>query len=179
MLTLNDRRWEGLEGGYRRPYDPRPALRRLAGGGNVDDAWQELWDELHHQGDVGEASYAALVALVDVQERRRDLDWNFYALVGCIETERHRKGNPALPSWLARAYERALQRALDLALADLQTSTGALVVRSALAVVALAKGQLELGALLGWLDESEITELVEDRLAWSELYARGDDKPGT
>ena len=65
-MILTDPKWEGLEGGYRIPYDPRPVLSKLASGLEVDHAWDELWNELHHQGDVGEASFAAVTALVDL-----------------------------------------------------------------------------------------------------------------
>ena len=40
-------------------------------------------------------------------------------------------------------------------------------------MVALAKGQIKLGALVSYLDESELDELLEDRLAWGELYDAG------
>ena len=54
MLNVDDIRWTKLAGGYRVPYDPRAALRKLASGTEVSEAWKELWQELHHQGDVGE-----------------------------------------------------------------------------------------------------------------------------
>ena len=54
MLNVDDIRWTKLSGGYRVPYDPRAALRKLASGTEVSEAWKELWQELHHQGDVGE-----------------------------------------------------------------------------------------------------------------------------
>jgi hypothetical protein len=38
-----------------------------------------------------------------------------------------------------------------------------------MAVVTLARGDLELGALLAHLDENEIGELLEQFLAWDEL----------
>lgn len=47
--------WGELEGGYRQRYDPRPAFAALADG---HGDWDELWQELHHQGDVGVASYS-------------------------------------------------------------------------------------------------------------------------
>jgi hypothetical protein len=53
-MDLNDARWRGLKGGYKMPYDPRPALQRLAAGVERGAAWDELWQELFHQGDVGE-----------------------------------------------------------------------------------------------------------------------------
>ena len=54
-------------------------------------------DNLHHQGNVGEASYAAVTALVDLYCSDHLPDWNLFALTATIEVERHRKGNPSLP----------------------------------------------------------------------------------
>ncbi|MEG0881483.1 MAG: hypothetical protein RSH52_09485, partial [Janthinobacterium sp.] len=60
-LSLDDPLWTTLEGGYRMPYDVAKALKAMQAG---DDVWHELWEELHHQGDVGVASYAAVPQLV-------------------------------------------------------------------------------------------------------------------
>ena len=70
MLSLDDPRWRTLRGGYRVPYDPTPALRRLAAEWVNEPAWEELWNELHHQGDLDEASYAALTVIVNLAQRR-------------------------------------------------------------------------------------------------------------
>jgi transposase len=94
MLSLTDTIWRELEGGYRVPYDASKALARMEGG---ESAWDELWNELHHQGDVGVASYAAIPQIVRIYEARRGSDWNLYALAATIEIERHRKTNPLLP----------------------------------------------------------------------------------
>jgi len=66
MLSLDDERWRTLEGGYRMPFDPRPWLERLATGKENDVVWHEFWEELHHQGDVGVASYATVLPLVQI-----------------------------------------------------------------------------------------------------------------
>jgi hypothetical protein len=63
MLPLFDAKWAKLTGGYRVPYDPSAALSRLEQG---QDVWPELWNELHHQGDVGEDSDAAVPHLVRI-----------------------------------------------------------------------------------------------------------------
>lgn len=68
-LDFGDERWPGLRGGYRIPYDPRSALCSLEQGKDVEAAWQELSTELYHQGDVGEASYAAVPHLVRIYEQ--------------------------------------------------------------------------------------------------------------
>ena len=102
MLELDDRRWSELEGGYRVPFDPRPALRQLERGVGLSDAWRELWDGLHHQGDVGLASYAAVPHLVRIHAAHAAADWNTYALLEVIEWERHVDRNPTIPDWLKR-----------------------------------------------------------------------------
>lgn len=56
MLKLDDPRWSEMEGGYRIPFDPRPLFGKLQANQDVETVWNELWNELHHQGDVGEAS---------------------------------------------------------------------------------------------------------------------------
>ncbi len=164
--------WPKLEGGYRIPYDPRPAVESLTQAPTDQEVWNELWNELHHQGDVGEASYAAVPLLIDAC-RNAPRDRNFYGLIATIETERHRIANPVLPKWLEDRYQGALREAKLFALADLEGSTDPLLVRSALAVVALCSGQHELGALLAFADTSQVREVLQQWMAWSELY-RGD-----
>jgi hypothetical protein len=47
MLSLTDPIWRELEGGYRMPYDASKALGQMEGGESV---WEDLGEELHHQG---------------------------------------------------------------------------------------------------------------------------------
>jgi hypothetical protein len=58
-----------------------------------------------------------------------------------------------------------------LALADLADKPDELTLRSALSVVALSRGDIKLGALLNHAETDEIAAYVEDKLAWSSLYA--------
>ena len=85
MLSFEDKRWQNLEGGYREKFDPRPQLSKLLANNDTKVAWHELWEGLHHQGDIGEASYAAVPELVRIYRERRELDWNTYAIVGVVE----------------------------------------------------------------------------------------------
>jgi hypothetical protein len=173
MLSLEDPRWNGLTGGYRTPYDPRAALKRLRSDGASQEAWHELWNELHHQGDVDEASYAAVPVLVGIHSETHGLDWNLYALSATIEIERHRKTNPALPDWVRTDYDQAWPDLVEAALDDVRASTDPLLLQSGLAVVAIGKGMLRLGALISDLDESELQEILESKLAWSSIYDAG------
>ncbi len=166
MLPLDDARWPKLLSGRRTACDASSALRAMESG---SDVWDQLWDELYHQGDVDEAAYAALPHLVRINAKR-SRDWNLYALAATIEIERYREGNPPLPEWALGPYTEAWAALRDLALADLAAPADPLLVQSALSVLAIAHGQRELGALLWHMDATEITEFVEERLTWSGLY---------
>lgn len=170
MMKLDDPKWRELKGGYGIPYDPRPALKRLEQG---EDVWGELWENLHHQGDVGVASYAAVPHLVRFAKALPARDWNLYALTSAIEVERHRTSNPAMPEWLHEEYRQAWDELLHLGISDLRQTIDPLIIRSIVGVLALARGHIKLGAFIAHMDASELDEMLEDRLAWSELYDIG------
>lgn len=169
MLSLEDVTWKEFHGGYRIPYDASIALRSMQSG---IDVWDELWNELHHQGDVDVASYAAVPQMVRIAADSASRNWNFYGLVATIEVERHRKGNPPMPAWLKADYESGLAGAAALASADLDSKTDSATTCAILSVLALAKGELKLGAMVTGMDTSELDEWLEERVAWSELYEK-------
>ena len=171
MISNSDPRWESLKGGYRVPYDPRSALGLLRSDGANTAAWQELWNELHHQGDVGEASYLALVALVVIRKTLVLPSDQLFGLASTIEVERHRNSNPPMPDWLVQDYREAWRALLEFALQDLRASDDPETLQFALAVVALSRGLLALGAVVWHHDDSTLREYLDDQLAWSELYA--------
>jgi hypothetical protein len=162
MLPLDDIRWSTLEGGYRVPYDASVPLRKLESGDPPEPIWEELWNELHHQGDVGIASYAAVTQLVRIARQRGLRDWNLYALVSTIESARQDASNPALPDWLEASYRKAWRDVFELSLRHLEAQTDELTTRSILGVVALAKGLTELGRIISEFDASEIKELYDN-----------------
>ena len=91
MLSFDDNRWLELTAGYRTPVDLRPLLRRLETVPNPKLVWEELWQELYHQGDVGPGSFVAVPHLVRIHRQRCVPDWNTYALVAAIELARARQ----------------------------------------------------------------------------------------
>ena len=152
----------GLTGAYGTPYDPSDAVARLELGDTT--AWDELWEELHHQGDVGAASYGAVPDLVRIHASRDRSDWNTYALIATIEIARLSGRNPPLPSEFADTYQRALAQLSELALADYANAAEENLVSGAFAILALRKGQTAL-ARMAMLTEGERQEML-DSAAW-------------
>jgi len=126
----------------------------------VEQAWSELWDGLHHQGDVDTASYAAVPHLVRIHRRRDVPDWNTYALLGAIERQRRTPRNPAIPDWLTNDYQLAWHGIIELALQDLARSTDPLLVQAALGAVAIARGLRRIAEVLLDFTEDELDEMV-------------------
>src|SRR5271170_4614157 len=122
MLSLDDNRWNNLTGGYRMKCDPRPLFVQLESEQTRETAWHELWEELHHQGDVGEASYAAVPHLVRIYRKRGVIDWNTYAIVAVIELARDGATNPEVPQWLKEDYLQSIRELAEVAAVEvLQT----------------------------------------------------------
>ena len=176
-MKLTDPGWKSLTGGYRVPYDPRPALGNLAAGAEMSESWGELWTELYHQGDVGDASYATVCALVDIFCSGRHPNANLFFLAATIELARHHN-NPPLPEWLRENYEEAWRKLAELALKMLHEDIDSDTFRSVLSVLAIARGELKLAAIILHLDNSMLDEIGEQYLGW-ELHNESPSDPHT
>ena len=159
MLAADDHRWGTLKGGYRTPLDPRPLVKKLDDKKSVEEAWSELWNELHHQGDVGEASYAAVPLLLDVHRRRGVADWNTYAIVSIIELARTENRNPEVPAWLSEDYFNAIQELAKIGITEILNVSDSESVRAILSVIALAKGLRTHAKFLIEYAEDELQEI--------------------
>ena len=126
--------------------DPRPLLKRLETESDTSQVWQELWDELHHQGDVDDASFAAVPYLVRAYQRRGVVDWNNFAIVAVIELARKEGPNPVVPGWLDEGYFSAIRELATLGAADILLADGPEAPRAILSVLAIEMG-LPPGAL--------------------------------
>ena len=163
MLSFDDNRWAGLEAGYRRPIDLRPLLKNLEVGDDPQAAWNMLWQELHHQGDIGLGSFVAVPHLVRIHRAREKVDWNTYALIATIELARGRGRNPEVPEWAADAYNTALLELGQIGLAELPRAADPETVRSILAVLAVVRGARTYGRVLVELTEDEVAELLGEQ----------------
>ena len=170
MLGASDSRWEGLRGVYGTPYDPRPALNKLASRVDEAAAWDELWQQLYHQGGVGEVAYVAVPELVRVHRVRGVPDWNTYALVGTIELGRDSEGNPQLPDWIQTEYSAALSELAEMGSKEILDASNVTLTRSILAILAIQTGARTSGHFL--LDYEE-DELLEMQKLWREPRSDG------
>jgi len=160
-LALNDNRWSKLKGGYRLPYDVSIPLKSLSSGADKNAVWLELWEELHHQGDVGEASYAAIPSLVDICIAKNLIDWNLFHLANVIEICRTKNNNPPMPKWLGESYREAWGKLFIFSLEALKKSKDDVLIRTIISTIALYKKQPKLARIMTDLDEGELNEFYD------------------
>ncbi|MBQ9350398.1 MULTISPECIES: hypothetical protein [unclassified Phyllobacterium] len=155
LLAWTDERWYTLRSGYRDLYNPSDALQALEQG-DFTLAWDELWENLHHHGDVDTAAYAAVPEIVRIAWQLKLRDWNAFALVATIEAARlNNDRNPPIPEWLMDAYERAWVDMATLALHIYPKAEDPALVTSLLSVLAFAKGNRTIGTFAMDLTEDE------------------------
>jgi hypothetical protein len=159
MLNLDDERWKSLSGGYRTKFDPRPLLSKLESGEDATVAWHDLWERLHHQGDVGEASYAAVPHLVRIHRQRGVVDWNTYGLVAVIELARTEMQNPPIPDWLEKDYFRAIRELAEIGSVEFWRGTNPEEIRAILSILALARDARITARFLLEYSEEELLEM--------------------
>jgi hypothetical protein len=125
------------------------------------EIWDEFWNELHHQGDVGIASYATVPQLVCICIKHKLMDWNVFSIVATIEDCRLSGKNPQLPQWLKEDYISAIKQLVEFGARHLSQQWSKELTQSFLAVTAFAKGLPNTGRGLIALSEDEFTEALE------------------
>jgi hypothetical protein len=139
-------------------------LRRLFSEGPSDELWNDLWDELHHQGDVGPASFAAVPYLLEYARRGPTLDWNVFGLIAVIELERVPYcRNRRMPQELTEAYFTAIAQLPEVVATHPQKEWGPELTQHIVTCIALARGQRMLArAYLEMDKEAAITWLQNE-----------------
>ena len=158
-MELEDRNWGLLEGGYRIPYDASKPLRKLKGAENANERqeiFDALWENLHHQGDVGMASYLAIPHLIDICIESKSLDWNFIGLCVTIENCRLNGENPELPNQYDDLYFGSLTKFEKYLSVNLKNISDRTAFRLTLSLLATVNGQPRLGKAIENLDEDAV-----------------------
>lgn len=159
MLSLDDPRWQQLCGVYRAPFDPRPLLIQIERDPSPEN-WRLLTEELFHQEDVGEASYAAVPQIVRITLKHSPLHVEALTLVVLIEVARRSGGNPPVPEWLKTEYETAIEQLARETLIRFEQLESTDLVRATLGILAVWKGQTECARAAAFYSEEELKELL-------------------
>lgn len=164
-LALDDPEWGRLSHAYGLAGDVPDllnTLRELIDPVGPDaEPWPNLWSRLCHQGEVYEASYAAVPHIVDISALMSGpVDFGFFLLPAAIEVARQEGRGPPIPPALEAAYQKAIQRlprALEWRLDDAWDRDFAI---SAFGALAVAKGHHRLAEAVMELDEEWIGRIL-------------------
>jgi hypothetical protein len=160
MLNLDDPKWQTFEGGYRTPYDASVLLRQFENTSDpeiINSILNELWEELHHQGDVGLASYMSVPHLIRISKEKHLFDTDLLGLVTVIEIQRQ-KNNPDVPKEYEEEYFNALKQITELTSLGFNKDWDLETASCILSAIAIAKNQTQLGKAILNMDSGDIIE---------------------
>jgi hypothetical protein len=87
---------------------------------------------------------------------RTGITTHWFAIIELARTEGK---NPVIPEWTAEAYFVAIQQLAEIGASQVMSATDTEVVRSILAVLAIAKGLRSYGSLVLNYSEDELSEM--------------------
>lgn len=149
------------------PYNASRPLKRLqtsVSRAEVDEILDELWENLHHQGDVGLASYLSVPFLVEACISKLDLSWKFIGLVVLIENCRIKGGNPDLESRFDDQYFGSIVKFERYLLQNFKNISDPEAIQSSLALFATVNGLTGLGRIIEFFDQDTIDDFISQRL---------------
>jgi hypothetical protein len=164
MITLENPLWQTLEGGYKIPYDasiPLKKLEQAIDAKEIEEVWTELWNELHHQGDVGIASYLTVPQLARIAVKKDLYNWNLLGICSVIEQQRHLGENPQLPPEYQEYYNDGLKILKQFVITNINRQTDDTTFRVALSTLAVCAGQIKLSKAIGELEDDIMEEFLE------------------
>ncbi|MEM8860747.1 MAG: hypothetical protein AAGD96_20685 [Chloroflexota bacterium] len=156
--------WAELKNGYRSPYSPIEAFKKLEDDIHLGEAWSELQNELHHQGDVDSASYACVEFIVDIYLSQRAFNWNPYALVAKIEDCRGKGKNPNIRMDLKASYLSSIEKLSMRAVNEISECTEPWQFASLASIVAMQGGFLGWAHILSNYDQDTIIDFINGEI---------------
>ena len=158
-MDLDSRAWATLEGGHQMPYNASRPLKKLRDAttpSEFHEQLNELWDNLHHNGAVGPASYLAVPHLVSIGIDKRSLDPRLIGLIVVIEHARLSSADPSLPQDYDDIYFGSLLKLESYLHTNFKNITDRDTLRLSLALFATINGQPALGRIIEYLNESAL-----------------------
>ena len=162
LLPLDDPKWKEYRGGYNRVVGCLvPFLTKLQSLEMSDDDWNVLWDDLHHQGDIGEASYAVVPYLTEYAKSAPKIAWHAFGFAAVVELERTENNNPEVPEAIRDSYFSSINELPNVALERGEDVWGEYCFEPVMACIALSLGRREHARAYLDLTESEIPEFYK------------------
>ena len=167
MIELDDPRWPTLSHAYGSAADIPELLRKLACAtgpttGYDSEPWFTLWSSLCHQGDVYDASYAALPHIVEIAcDAKEPIDFRFFQLPAAIEIARSSGNGPDVPADLTDAYRDAVSQLAECVALHRHEEWDEPMLLSAMSALAVAKGQNKIAEAVMNLDDDLIRKLIQ------------------
>ena len=162
LLPLDSPEWQQYRGGYNRAVaNVAPFLNKLQTFELSEADWSILWDELHHQGDVGEASYAVVPYLVEYAKSAPRIAWHAFGFPAVVELERTEHGNPEVPAEVRESYFASIQELPKIALSRGEEAWGEHCFEPVMTCLALSLGRRVHARAYMDLTESEIPEFFK------------------
>jgi len=162
LLSINDPKWQTYRGGYKYPVaDIVPFLKKLQTAQLAESDWEILWDDLHHQGDIGEASYAVVPYLAEYAAQAMPIAWHAFGFSAVVELARDDIRNPPLPDEVADDYKSAIQNLATIALSRGKECWGENCFEPVMGCLALSLGHRQHARAYLDLTGSELTEFYK------------------
>lgn len=167
MLALNDSRWSSLFHAYGTAQDIPGLVLALAqdtGPKSSCDSepWFSIWSSLCHQGDVFDASYAAVPHIVEIGcQATGPIDFSFFQFPVAVDVARKNGRGPTMPVDLSEAYFGAIQRIEDCIAQHREEIWDEATLLSVLAAQAIAKGNHRVAEAVMNLDDALIQRLID------------------
>lgn len=144
MLNLDDPRWNELQHAYGNASDIPGLLKQLStlpSANGEAEPWFSLWSALAHQGDIYNASFAAVPHVVAaLASDPIKADSTYFQFPAWIECCRINKKVP-IPEDLVRDYKQALSQLPQLVAEASKRPWSEDFLQCALGAIAAAKGQ--------------------------------------
>lgn len=166
LLPLSSKNWKRYRSGYNRVVLDAPQwISELLENDFDNDHWEYLWDELHHQGDVGEASYAVVPYLAKYAEETNSTEWHIWAFPVVVELARLEGNNPDIPEEIRESYFQGIKQLASIAAKiEYWEEMSAPCMASCLA---LAKGQpIFARAYLGMAAKQSALDFLKEETGW-------------
>jgi hypothetical protein len=139
-------------------------LRSLPDSAGEAEPWFGIWSALAHQGDVFDASYAAMPHVVEALSLSPGAaGFDFFMFPAWVEVCRV-NGGPPIPEDLREGYFAALARVPDLVATAARQPMTTEKLTCAVAAIAASKGQTEIAEVILELTP-EVAKDVRDWLA--------------